>query len=140
MKNTMEARNINDSFMSESLKHAKELVKYLECGDVEKAENVINEMYLSRENTMFQNLGKLTRQLHETMNDISTDTRLTNIMHQQMPDARHNLDHVIVLTEDAANQTLTAIEHSTPLLTNINEQAMTLHNLLQEGIRKACRT
>jgi len=136
MKDAMEASNINESLMSENLKNARELVKFLECGDVEKAEEVINEMYLSRENTMFQNLGKLTRELHETMNDISSDAHLTNIMHQQMPDARHNLNHVIDLTEDAANQTLTAIEHSTPLLNKINEQAIKLQTLLQEGTLK----
>ncbi len=132
MKNTTKPKVNDDSILSESLKQAKELVKHLEDGNVEQADNVINKMYQTSENTMFHELGKLTREMHETMNAISTDVRVNNVMQQDMQDARHDLSHVINLTEDAANQTLTAIENSTPLLNNLSYQAVNIKSLLHQ--------
>ncbi len=136
MQNATKAALSCDSMLSENLKQAKQLVIHLEAGDSCQADLVINELCLSRENKLFQDLGKLTRDLHETISDISDDTRLKDIMHNEMPDAKHNLDHVIQLTEDAANQTLTAVEQSSPVLADLSERAVYLQRLLQGHMKK----
>ncbi len=136
MQNATNAAVSCDTALSENLKQAKALVRHLEAGDIDQADLVINELCVSRENGIFQDLGKLTRELHETINDIGSEARLQDIMHNEMPDAKHNLNHVIELTEDAANQTLTAIENSSPLLDNLSERATYLQRLLQGHMKK----
>lgn len=136
MPNATNAVSTDDLMLDENLKQAKQLVKHLEAGDINQADLVINELCLSRENNIFQDLGKLTRELHETITDIGDDARLHDIMHNEMPDAKHNLDHVIELTEDAANKTLTAVEHSSPLLDDLSERAIYLQRLLQGHMKK----
>lgn len=136
MQNATKAALSCDSMLSENLKQAKQLVIHLEAGDSCQADLVINELCLSRENKLFQDLGRLTRELHETISDIGDDTRLKDIMHNEMPDAKHNLDHVIQLTEDAANQTLTAVEQSSPVLADLSERAVYLQRLLQGHMKK----
>ncbi len=127
---------ISDATKADNLKQAKELVKHLELGNIKQADSIIHEFCKTRENDMFLELGKLTREIHETINDLGGDTRLNNIMHEEMPDARHNLNHVIELTEDAANKTLTAIEHSVPLLDGLSERTVHLKEILQGHIKK----
>ena len=127
---------ITDYTKVDYLKQAKALVKYLEQGDIEQADSIIYEFCKKRENDMFQEVGKLTRELHETINDLGGDARLSSIMHEEMPDARHNLNHVIDLTEDAANKTLTAVEHSAPLLDRLSKHTDHLKNVLQGHIKK----
>ena len=136
MPNATKAVSADDLMLDENLKQAKQLVEHLEAGDISQADLVINELCLSRENNIFQDLGKLTRELHETITDIGDDARLHDIMHNEMPDAKHNLDHVIELTEDAANKTLTAVEHSSPLLDDLTERAIYLQRLLQGHMKK----
>jgi len=136
MQNATNASVPCDTVLSENLKHAKALVRHLEAGDIDQADLVINELCISRENGIFQDLGKLTRELHETINDISGDTRLQDIMRNEMPEAKHNLEHVIDLTEDAANKTLNAIENSGPLLDDLSERAVYLQRLLQGHMKK----
>lgn len=136
MQNATNAAVSCDTVLSENLKQAKALVRHLEAGDIEQADFVINELCTARENGIFQDLGKLTRELHETINDIGSDARLQDIMHNEMPDAKHNLDHVIELTEDAANKTLTAVESSAPLLDDLRERAIYLQRLMQEHMKK----
>lgn len=122
---------LSDSDAIENLQLARQLVVSLEHGDVEQADVIINQLCQSHENVMFQDLGKLTRELHDAMNEVGNGARLNDIMHNEMPDARHNLDHVIELTEDAANKTLTAAEQCSTVITNLNKRVADLQGLLQ---------
>lgn len=134
-----EASNVvlsNETAQRENLKQARQLVMHLEAGDIDQADLVIDELRTSHESNIFHDLGKLTRELHEAINEISCDDRLNNIMHNEMPDARHNLSHVMDLTENAANQTLTALENSSPVLENLSERAVYLQRLLQGHMKK----
>lgn len=129
------APNLNDTTdatISENLQQAKDLVKYLEAGDVDNAGLIINEFCTQRDNNIYQDLGKLTRDLHQTINDIAEDGKLEALMNTDMPDARHNLNHVIELTEDAANKTIAAIEVSIPVLEELSERSSYLQRLTQE--------
>lgn len=136
MQNATNVALSDESVLNKNLARARQLVRHLEAGKIAQADLVIGELCISRENNIFQELGKLTRELHETINEIGGDARLNDIMHNEMPDARHNLSHVIELTENAANQTLTAIENCTPLLNDLNERAVYLHRLLQGHMKK----
>lgn len=126
--------DLSEATAIENLQLARQLVASLEQGNVEQADVAINQLCQSRENVMFQDLGKLTRELHDAMNEVGSGARLNDIMHNEMPDVRHNLDHVIELTEDAANKTLTAAEQCSTVITNLNKRVADLQGLLQGDI------
>lgn len=127
---------MSEANSSYNLEQARALVAYLEAGDIQGADSIIDCFVKSRDDEMFREVGRLTRQVHETINDLDGDTRLNSIMRNEMPEARHNLDHVIRLTEDAAHKTLSAIERSVPLLESISHRTGSLKQILEQQVGK----
>ena len=115
-----------------SLNYARELVCHLEAGHYEAAEDVISELCKSRDNNLFQEIGKLTRDLHESLNSFNEDSRLKIIMSESMPDARERLDYVIKTMEQSTHRTLDAVERCMPAVSSLNERATLLHNQWHE--------
>lgn len=58
---------------------------------------------------------RLTDTLNAALARFRDDSRLAALAHREIPDARLRLDHVVGMTEDAANKTLDLIERSAPL-------------------------
>jgi len=100
---------------NENITKAKQLIGFMEAGDLEKAQDCIDELADIRENEMYQEIGKLTRELHDSINTFGLDDRLADIASDEIPDARQRLAHVITMTDEAANNTLAAVEDSMPL-------------------------
>ncbi len=105
---------------------AKDLVKALEQGDDETADGLLDEIASLRETQLFKEVGRLTRQLHDTMSSFSVDSRMASMTEKDIPDAKERLHYVIDMTEQAANQTLTAVENLLPVSEQLNEQATEL--------------
>jgi chemotaxis protein CheZ len=102
---------------------ARNLVKALEQGDESKADGLLDEIAGLRESQLFQEVGRLTRQLHDTMSGFSVDSKITVMTERDIPDAKERLQYVITMTEQAANQTLNAVEGLLPVSQELNEQA-----------------
>ena len=98
-----------------SLEEAKQLVVYLEAGDNASA-NALFEAASMKENVeLFAEVGKLTRQLHDALNNFQIDDRIKNLATDDIPDAQSRLTYVIEETEKAANTTMDAVEASMPI-------------------------
>lgn len=105
-----------DNLLSdESIAMVKALLVSMEEGDLEKSQDYIDDLAEVRENVMYQEIGKLTRELHDSINTFGQDESLMNIAEDEFPDARQRLAHVITMTDEAANNTLSAVEESMPL-------------------------
>ena len=102
---------------------ARNLVKALEQGNESVADGLLDEIAGLRENQLFQEVGRLTRQLHDTMSSFSVDSKITAMAEKDIPDAKERLQYVITMTETAANQTLNAVEGLLPVSKELNEQA-----------------
>jgi len=105
------------------LQHARELVNALESGDESEVANLLNTLGAQHERSLFNELGRLTRQLHEALNGFRMDSRLSEITESEIPNAKERLSYVVSMTEQAANRTLNAIEDSMPRLSRINERS-----------------
>ncbi|MBT8429305.1 MAG: protein phosphatase CheZ, partial [Gammaproteobacteria bacterium] len=112
--------------VSEKLQLAKSLVRYLEAGNDDDAGSVIAELTGFGDSLLFQEIGRLTRELHDAINSFVLDARLTNIAQHEMPDAAERLRYVIATTEQAANTTLGAVEESLPLADSLRKDAARL--------------
>ncbi len=109
------------------LDQARSLVSALEAGNTNAAETLIDDLGRARERTLFQELGKMTRQLHDALNSFAVDSRMVALAESDIPDAKARLNHVIDMTEESANRTLTAVEGTLPIAEQLQDQANTLH-------------
>lgn len=108
---------------TEQLHLARSLVSHLETGNQEGAVSVIAELAGVRDSLLFREVGRLTRELHDSINGFMMDARLADIAQTQMPDAAERLRYVISTTEQAANTTLGAVEDSLPLADSLRSDA-----------------
>ncbi|GHF80733.1 protein phosphatase CheZ [Thalassotalea marina] len=112
-----------------SLEQAKLLVEYLETGQQEKADELIAEIQNPINSELFAEIGKLTRQLHDSLMNFQLDSRLNDLATADIPDAKERLNYVIDRTEDAANKTMDAVESIFPVVDTIQHQINTVKPL-----------
>ncbi len=107
----------------EYLEQAQSLVSELKSGNNENATKALDQLINSREKSIFTELGKLTREFHDALMSFRLDSKFSNFSETEIPDARDRLNHVIKLTNDSANSTLTAVETSIPICDELGKQA-----------------
>jgi len=105
-----------------TLEQAKELVQLLEMGEQDIANQLVQQLGLPGSSELFAEVGKLTRQLHDSLKNFQIDPSLSNILQEDIPDAKKRLNHVIDMTEQAANRTMDAVESCLPIADQINAQ------------------
>ncbi|MGR8929473.1 MAG: protein phosphatase CheZ [Gammaproteobacteria bacterium] len=110
----------------ELLTLAKDLVLALESGNDSRADALLDELAGLRETQLFKEIGRLTRQLHDTMVSFSVDAKIATLTEHDIPDAKERLHYVIAMTEQAADKTLTAVESLLPLSQDLNDQVENL--------------
>jgi len=113
----------------ELLIHARKLVDSLENNHLEGIDEALDALSAARESSLFQELGKMTRELHDTINGFQLDTKITELTANDIPDAKERLAYVIEMTEKAADKTLTAVENTLP----ISEEIVTKSAELKEA-------
>ena len=109
--------------LNDKLALAKSLVSHLESGNHDDAGDVISELAGFSDSLLFQEVGRLTRELHDSINGFVADARLVDIAENDIPDAAERLRYVITTTEQAANTTLNAVEDSLPLADSLTSGA-----------------
>ena len=102
---------------------ARALVAALESDNPDQAGKQLVILTQSRENELFREVGKLTRELHEAMSNFSVDSRLADLTEHDMPDTRERLNYVIKTTEQAAHQTLGYIDNTLPIAKELKQTA-----------------
>lgn len=102
---------------------ARDLVSALEKGDEAAADEILDQVAGLRETQLFKEVGRLTRQLHDTMVSFSVDAKIAAMAEHDIPDAKERLHYVIAMTEQAADQTLTAVEDLLPVADELSSQA-----------------
>jgi chemotaxis protein CheZ len=107
---------------------AERLLSEMRSGNEEQAVKTLDELVKAREVSLFQELGKLTREFHDALNSFRIDSHIAQITETEIPDARERLNHVITMTQNAADKTLSAVEQSLPLCEGLNTDAVALKN------------
>ncbi|EKO3454911.1 protein phosphatase CheZ [Vibrio fluvialis] len=107
-----------------SLEQAKELVQLLEDGQQDSANLLVKQLYESERNPMLQEIGALTRDLHDSLNQFHIDERMSQIANDEIPDARDRLHYVIEKTEVAANKTMDAVDRCMPIADSLHESLL----------------
>ena len=105
-----------------SLEQAKSLVEFLESDQQSAADAIIAEIQNPINSELFAEIGKLTRQLHDSLTNFQLDSRLNDLATADIPDAKERLNFVITRTEEAANKTMDAVEAIFPVVDTIAKQ------------------
>lgn len=103
------------------LEQARELVTLLENGKQEEADAMLVTICQARENPIINQVGSLTRDLHDSLTEFKFDSRMSEIAKEEIPDARDRLEYVIAKTESAANRTMDAVERSLPIAESLHQ-------------------
>lgn len=108
------------------LAKAEALVSALKADRDADAEQLIHELSNLKESQLFIEVGRLTRELHEAINGFLLDAKIADMTNVEIPDAKERLTHVITMTQDSADRTLTAVEQSLPLVENFAKNSESL--------------
>ena len=134
----MEPKNSSlGDFESTLKKHARELVDSLEQGKFGDAVQLIHELNQARDRGLYQEVGKLTRELHSAIVSFQIDPRMPQAEEvSQITDATERLSYVVRLTEAAANRTMDLVEQSTPMVSQLGAEAQALRADWQRFMRR----
>ncbi|WP_438864954.1 protein phosphatase CheZ [Neptunicella sp.] len=103
-----------------SLDDARKLVSLLEAGDQDGANQLLETVSINGSVELFSEVGKLTRQLHDSLNNFQLESRIADLANEDIPDAQSRLNYVIETTEQAANRTMDAVDTCMPIAEQIN--------------------
>ena len=106
-----------------SLEQARHLVELLEQGAVSEANQAVEEAMDGRDQMIYQQVGQLTRQLHDSVEQFKSDLGSSGVTGKEFTDIRTRLHHAVDLMEGAANDSLAAVEESAPLAKGIVDGA-----------------
>tara|TARA_R110001592_G_scaffold38315_1_gene126456 strand:- start:20204 stop:20980 length:777 start_codon:yes stop_codon:yes gene_type:complete len=112
----------------ETLKaQAHQLKDLVDSGDVTGALSIISDLSKTRDNTLYQEIGRLTRSLHESIRNFHIDSANSNEADPtSVEDASDRLAYVIDMTNKAANKTLDLVEATMPYASGISNEAQQL--------------
>ena len=103
---------LDKDIIASIMDNVQKLLDAFVSGDMEAAERAIEQLSSLGEREMFSEVGKMTRRLHDSLNEFKSliDPRLKSIAQEGMPAAVDKLMWVIMKTDEAANQTITIAE------------------------------
>jgi chemotaxis protein CheZ len=104
-----------------SLEDAKKLVTLIESGNNQGAQELLESSGVQSSVELFAEVGKLTRQLHDSLNNFQLDPRIANMANEEIPDARTRLTYVIEATEEAANKTMDLVDSCMPIAEKLHD-------------------
>ncbi|MGL4318581.1 MAG: protein phosphatase CheZ [Pseudomonas sp.] len=107
--------------------HATQLVESLEKGRFDEAVQLIHELNQTRDRGLYQEVGRLTRELHNAIVNFHIDPGNPHAQEiSQISDATERLSYVVQMTEKAANRTMDLVEQSAPLVNDLGDEAQSL--------------
>lgn len=121
---------------ADNIARVQDLLACMEKDNEAGAKEIIDELTSMRERTLYQEMGKLTRELHDAISNFGVDDRIAVLAEQRIPDARERLNYVITKTDEAANTTLEAIEESIPICEKFESQASELHERWEKFVNR----
>ncbi|TBR43160.1 protein phosphatase CheZ [Marinomonas agarivorans] len=119
-----------DSFEKAMKEGAADLLQSVESGKFAEAMQTIQELSEARHKSFYNEVGHLTRSLHDAIRDFQIDTVDQIVTKDEaaskITDATDRLNYVIEMTSRAANVTMDMIDSSVPVAGNLQEQARDL--------------
>lgn len=122
-----------ENFTAALRERTQALMLSLEDNDMASASELIRQINVARDETLYLEVGRLTRALHNAIRDFHLDIGLqanAQVEHElsEMADARSRLGYVIRMTEDAANQTMDKVDEAAPMAQAMVDESRSLQH------------
>ncbi len=122
------AKSFNDALNL----HKQALLEALQDDDMAAVADHIHQINQARDETLYCEVGRLTRALHNALRDFHLEIGLhgnSEVKHEllEMADARSRLNYVIAMTEDAANKTMDSVDEAAPMVQALVAESEAMH-------------
>lgn len=128
--NKQNSPNLDPEITRQLTEQANELAKQVNAGDYARAMTLINDLSEVRDQSLYREVGRLTRSLHEAIRNFQIQPQ--NAEQQEaltkMSDASDRLQYVVEMTSNAANRTMDLVEEAMPRAIAMCEQAKSLRD------------
>lgn len=131
-----DAQNGAEGSDEDILTRAEEMVRAMQEGNDRQAGELLDYITSARETGLYNEVGKMARGLHDAMNTFCEETRIDELAEDEIPDARSRLHHVITLTQQSADRSLTAVENTMPRCDALSGRINELGNAWQNFKRR----
>ncbi|MCP4186560.1 MAG: protein phosphatase CheZ [Gammaproteobacteria bacterium] len=121
-KSAEESSYLTDEYIS----RLKTLSEALESGDETRIHGLVGELTTLRESSLYQELGKITREIHDSINAFGNDERIAELAQEAIPDAKERLSFIVTKTEEAAHKTMEGAEAAMILMDGFSDKAKVL--------------
>jgi len=101
----------------------------VEAGNEKQFQSELDLLMRECDDNLWSQLRKLTSDLNSALERFQLDSRLVDLAEKEVPDARHRLDHVLRMTDEAAHKTMDLVDSSVPLAGRISRHAQELGTL-----------
>jgi chemotaxis protein CheZ len=108
------------------------LTESMHAGNQAAFAAALGKLTTTGDSALRTDLRELTENLHLALDRFSVDSRLADLAEKEVPDARHRLEHVLKLTDEAAHTTLDLVERSGPLAERTGARAAEILPLWQQ--------
>lgn len=122
-----------DDFEATLKNGAVDLLNSIELGNFSSAIQIIQELSEARHKSFYNEVGNLTRSLHNAIKDFKVDSveiELTDTDESEngskITDASDRLNYVVEMTSNAANKTMDMVDSSVPVASELQKQAKEL--------------
>ncbi len=119
---------LDPEITSKLKEQAQELVEQVNAGEYARAMTLINDLSEVRDQSLYREVGRLTRSLHEALRNLQIHPQNPEQQEalSKMSDASERLEYVVEMTGNAANRTMDLVEDAMPRASAMCEQARTL--------------
>ncbi len=114
------------------IQKADELTEALRSSDEECIDRLVREVTNLRGSNLYQELGMLTRDIHDSINAFASDNRVAELAQDEIPDAKQRLGFIVSKTDEAAHRTMSGAEDTIRLIDTFSDQAKALHQRWQQ--------
>ena len=128
--------NNNQDSTIDIIEKANALIESAKQGNTIEVTRILGNITQIHERSLFLELGRLTRDLHSALNGFHLDVKLADLAEQEIPDAKQRLNYVIDMTDQAAHRTLSAVEKSLPIATELEDQSKILAARWRQFVNK----
>lgn len=114
------------------LKAIKDFMQALSDSDLHRAETILATLSENRHHGLYREIGGIARALHNSLRDFVRvmDPSLREMVEEKIPDSGNRLEHIIKLTESAANTTLDHVESLQKRNEKDQGRLATIHEML----------
>jgi chemotaxis protein CheZ len=100
---------------AERLSIVRRLLEAVESGDADSERSIVELLGRTQFSELYRELDRIASEMQAALSDVPVNEELARLAHRELPSARLRLNQVIDLTEEAAHQTLAAVEEALPV-------------------------